>query len=61
MATHITAYDLANREGTTVDDLCVEAMSDGPCYALCSEGCLVETDGVCQHGNPSILLEMGMI
>jgi hypothetical protein len=29
--------------------------------ACCSEGCLVEGDGECEHGYPSVLLEMGMI
>lgn len=29
--------------------------------ACCSEGCEVEPDGKCEHGNPSILLKAGMI
>jgi len=29
--------------------------------ALCSEGCLVEHDNCCEHGNPSIFKELGLI
>jgi len=29
--------------------------------ACCSEGCQVEPDGKCQHGHPSILIELGII
>ena len=29
--------------------------------ACCSEGCIVEPDGVCEHGFNSVLIECGMI
>jgi hypothetical protein len=29
--------------------------------ACCSSGCQVEPDGKCQHGHPSVLLQMGII
>jgi len=29
--------------------------------ACCSEGCMVEPDGECPHGNPSILRHHGLI
>ena len=29
--------------------------------ALCLEGCEVEPDGHCEHGAPSLLLELGII
>jgi len=29
--------------------------------ACCSEGCVVEPDGTCPHGNPSILKHHGLI
>jgi hypothetical protein len=29
--------------------------------ACCSEGCIVEPDGTCHHGCPSVLLVIGMI
>ncbi|MEY3311797.1 MAG: hypothetical protein RL348_1130, partial [Bacteroidota bacterium] len=33
---------------------------DGPVPAICSEGCEVEPDGRCSHGNPSILIQIGI-
>ena len=38
-----------------------EIMSDGICPACCTEGCYVEPDGTCPHGNPSLLLALGLI
>ncbi len=35
-------------------------MSDSVVPALCSNGCRVEPDGKCPHGNPSPLKVMGM-
>ena len=32
---------------------------NGVAVAVCSEGCLVEPDGVCPHGCPSILIKLG--
>jgi hypothetical protein len=29
--------------------------------ALCHDGCEVEPDGECEHGNPSILIRLGLI
>lgn len=29
--------------------------------ACCSEGCVVEADGECPHGFPSVILAMGLI
>lgn len=29
--------------------------------ACCDEGCEVEPDGTCEHGNPSILIELGIM
>lgn len=29
--------------------------------AMCSEGCEVEPDGTCPHGNPSLLISLGLI
>jgi hypothetical protein len=36
-----------------------EWMSDGGCEAL--DGCRVEPDGICEHGEPSWLLKLGYI
>lgn len=37
------------------------ALFDATSPACCSEGCIVEPDGVCSHGCPSILIALGMI
>ncbi len=34
---------------------------DAVCPALCEEGCQVEPDGRCEHGNPSLLIAAGLI
>ena len=36
-----------------------EQLAEGQCEA--TDGCVVEPDGHCQHGEPSWLLKMGMI
>ena len=36
-----------------------EWMGDGGCEAI--DGCWVEPDGTCEHGEPSWLLELGLI
>jgi hypothetical protein len=33
----------------------------GTIPALCRYGCEVELDGVCEHGNPSPLIKLGLI
>ena len=40
----------------------VEELMDDPASvpACCSEGCMVEPDGVCPHGFKSVLIEMGL-
>jgi len=35
--------------------------AEGGCEAACSHGCWVEPDGHCPHGQPSWLLELGLI
>jgi len=32
-----------------------------PVAADCIHGCMVETDGVCEHGHPSWLLRLGFV
>jgi hypothetical protein len=34
-------------------------LMDGDCEA--TDGCLIEPDGVCPHGYPSWLIQLGMI
>jgi len=41
------------------DDELQEMVSDGYCEA--TDGCEVESDGVCPHGHPSWILRMGLI
>jgi hypothetical protein len=52
------AQALANA-GLEPDDY--ESLLDSIVPACCIEGCEVEPDGTCSHGNPSVLLEMGVI
>ena len=35
--------------------------NQGSIPALCIHGCEVELDGVCEHGNPSPLIKLGLI
>ena len=37
------------------------AMWEATSPACCSEGCVVEPDGTCSHGCPSILIALGLI
>jgi hypothetical protein len=37
------------------------ALFDATSPACCSEGCIVEPDGTCSHGCPSILIALGLI
>ena len=39
----------------------MESADDGTCEAVCPEGCIVETDGTCEHGRPSWMLLLGLI
>ena len=36
-------------------------LTDSIVDACCSQGCVCEPDGYCEHGNPSILLANGLI
>jgi hypothetical protein len=40
-----------------LEDLVCDSVSP----ALCVYGCEVEPDGYCEHGNPSVLIAMGLI
>lgn len=43
------------------DYLKAVVMYDEDCYACCEEKCIVDKDGYCEHGYPSILIKMGII
>lgn len=47
--------------GTDFQDALSEWATDSVVPALCKGGCECEPDGKCQHGNPSILIRMGVI
>lgn len=60
MAERISAKKALELEGY---ESIIELYEEDPISvpACCSEGCQVESDGVCIHGFPSVFLEMGLI
>jgi hypothetical protein len=38
-----------------------EMLDSGMAFADCEEGCVVEPDGECPHGHPSVLILLGLI
>ena len=42
-------------------DMMHEMALEGVAEALCTDACEVEPDGTCPHGNPSILMAIGVI
>jgi hypothetical protein len=62
MITKISADEAAQRAGyDDALDYCLEDGNDSVVIACCVHGCRVEPDGTCEHGNPSVLLELGYI
>ena len=60
----ISATEALENEGYTPDTLEAftrNALFDATSPACCSEGCVVEPDGTCSHGCPSILIALGVI
>ena len=60
----ITATEALENEGFTPDTLeqfTRNAMWEATSPACCTEGCIVEPDGACSHGCPSILIALGLI
>jgi hypothetical protein len=63
----ITATEALENEGFTPDtpdtleDFTRQAMWEATSPACCTEGCVVEPDGACSHGCPSILIALGLI
>jgi hypothetical protein len=43
----------------SLEELLRQVQEDGGCEA--TDGCWVEPDGACQHGEPSWLLALGLI
>lgn len=56
MTTTAAPYDTA--DAPTIEDL-VDWMAEGGCQT--PDGCWVEMDGHCSHGQPSWMLVLGMI
>jgi len=57
MSERISADEVLENEGLTLNEVVFESVIP----ACCSEGCQVEPDGVCEHGHPSVLLDMMLI
>lgn len=53
----IKAREALMIHGLSLDDACGE--TEVP--ACCSDGCLTEPDGHCEHGFPSVLIVAGLI
>ena len=56
-----TGMRIGARKALRDSGFTLDECADGTCPACCSEGCIVEPDGHCEHGNPSVLLAMGLI
>ena len=62
----ISATEALENEGfsdtpESLDAFARNALFDATSPACCSEGCVVEPDGTCSHGCPSILIALGLI
>jgi len=57
MAKTITVDEALENEGVELMDVAFSSVVP----ACCSEGCQVEPDGHCEHGNESVLLAQGLI
>ena len=53
----ISAKQALREHGVTLEDCVMDCI----CPACCSELCEVEPDGECEHGFPSVLIQLGMI
>jgi hypothetical protein len=62
---HLISVDEAALENgfdlDTEEDMVSLVLTASVVPACCSDGCMVEPDGTCPHGFPSILLSMGMM
>lgn len=61
-ARRLTLQEVAdNNDCNTISDLLDEYGLESVVPACCSEECQVEPDGHCEHGFPSILVDLGII
>jgi hypothetical protein len=59
---HASVASIAADEGyDSVMELVEDFALESVVPACCTEGCQVEPDGSCEHGNQSILLELGYV
>ncbi len=54
-------YRISASRALRESGMSLEDCSDGTCPACCKEGCIVEPDGECEHGCPSVLIAAGLI
>lgn len=59
--TALTIEQFVEQDGRELAEILEDAVGEGVIPALCTEGCEVEMDGSCPHGNPSILVALGMV
>jgi hypothetical protein len=58
----ISTQELAKRNGfDNPEDMVFAIGHDSTLPACCDEECIVEPDGRCEHGCPSLLVAMGLI
>ena len=57
MSDRISNEEALEIHGLELDDIVFESIIP----ACCSSGCEVEPDGKCEHGHPSVLLDLGII
>lgn len=59
VASPVSAWPMPTTEAPTLATLFDWLLMDGDCEA--TDGCSIEPDGVCPHGYPSWLMQLGMI
>lgn len=56
---------MKDKQGRTIEEPSMDQLEewvfDSVCEAACADGCMVEPDGYCEHGNPSWLMQLGLI
>jgi len=57
----LSVSETLRRTGIDLDQESIDSLMDSIVPACCSELCETEPDGECEHGNPSLLLAMGLI
>ena len=55
--TKITVKQALENNGMTIEDCCMDSIVP----TVCIHGCMSEPDGYCQHGNSSVLMQLGII